>query len=143
MMIFLFIIVLGISVILGVYYLTQFYSDLDGKKENIIKDGLIKELIVKAVADPDPNSFIINTNRGIIKMGRISIYSNDSELFWFPYKVYKQSKDFSERNHEDDWGGIVGYVRLFSKDYQHIKALLKENKVNIELIQREKLNLNK
>ena len=142
-MILLFIIVLGIAVVLGINYLNQFYSVLDGKKENIIKDGLIKELIVKAVADPDPNSFIINTNRRTISMGRISIYSNDLELFWFPYKVYKQPNYLSERNHEDDWGGTVGYVRLFSKDYQHIKALLKENKVNIELTQREKLNLNK
>jgi hypothetical protein len=120
---------------LGAFYFLEFNMELDGKKEIIIKDGLVRELITKAVADPDPNSFIIDTDLKTITMGRIVIQKHWSDMFWFPYKVEKLPKDFHD--------GTIGYVRRFSKDYQHIKALLKKDKVNIEKTQREKLNLNK
>jgi hypothetical protein len=128
---------------LGAFYFLEFNMELDGKKEIIIKDGLVRELITKAVADPDPNSFIIDTDLKTITMGRIVIQKHWSDMFWFPYKVEKLSKEYNKRVTDDDWGGTIGYVRRYSKDYQHIKALLKKDKVNIEKTQREKLNLNK
>jgi hypothetical protein len=124
-------------------YLMQFYIELDGKKENIIKDGLVRELMIKAVADPDPNSFIIDTDLKTITMGRIVIQKHWSDMFWFPYEVKVKAMEYNQRKESNDWGYHVGYVIRFSKDYQHIKALLKKDKVNIEKTQREKLNLNK
>ena len=131
------------ALVMTIVYLMQFYVELDGKKENIIKDGLVNELIVKAVADPDPNSFIIDTNLKTITMGRIVIQKHRSNMFWFPYEVKVKAMEYYQRKTEDDCGYDVGYVTRFSKDYQHIKALLKQSKVNIEKTQREKLNLNK
>ena len=126
---------------LTIMYSAQFYAVLDGKKENLIKDGLVNELIVKAVADPNPASFLIDTGRGTITMGRVLISSHYSEFFWFPYRVEKLPTEYHRRVTEDDWGGTIGYVRRYSKDYQHIKALLKKDKVNIEKTQRQKLEL--
>jgi hypothetical protein len=128
-------------VVLTIMYLMQFYFELDGRSELRIKDGLMKELIDKAINDPD--SFLIDQGAGTITMGRIKIYSKFSDLFWFPYKVEKLPKDYRERNTDDDWGGTVGYITRFSKDYQHIKALLKKDKTSIEQSQRQKLNINK
>ena len=126
-----------------IIYLMQFYVELDGKKENIIKDGLVNELIVKAVADPDPNSFIIDTDLETITMGRVVIQKHWSNMFWFPYKVKVKAMEYNQRKESNDWGYDVGYVTRFSKDYSHINTLLKKSKISIEKTQREKLNLNK
>lgn len=130
-----------ITIGLAVLYFAQFYGILNGKRENIIKDGLINELIKKAVADPNPTSFLIDRDKGIINIYRISIRSNYSEYFWFPYKVEKLPTEYHKRVTEDDWGGEIGYVQRYSKDYQHIKALLKKDKVNVERTQRQKLGI--
>lgn len=57
-------------------------------------------------------------------------------MFWFPYEVVTRGA-YSWEN------GTIGYITRYSKDYKHIKALLKIDKVGIEQTQREKLNLNK
>jgi len=121
-----------------VSYLVQFHIDLDGKKERIIKDGLIKELMDKAVADPDPNSFIIDVNAQTITMGNIVIKKDYSNVFWFPYEVAitDDSKYYWDQK-------TVGHIIRFSKDYYTVRALLKKSKTDIEKTQREKLNLNK
>lgn len=129
--------------VMTMLYIVQFYVELDGKKENIIKDGLIRELMTKAVADPDPNSFIIDTDSETITMGRIVIKKHWSNMFWFPYEVKVKAIEYNQRKEVNDWGYDVGYITKFSKDYSHIKALLKIDKVGIEQTQREKLNLNK
>ena len=123
-------------VVMTVLYFIQFSDQLEGKKENIIKDGLIRELMAKAVADPDPTSFIINTDSETITMGKIRIRKHWSDMFWFPYEVVTKG-EYSWEN------SAVGYITRYSKDYKHIKALLKIDKVGIEQTQREKLNLNK
>ena len=119
-----------------ILYLMQFYVELDGKKENIIKDGLIKELMNKATADPDLGSFIIDTDVQTITMGKIVIRKHWSDMFWFPYEVITIGS-YSWEN------GTVGYITRYSKDYKHVNALLKKSKTSIEKTQRQKLNLNK
>ena len=141
-MILIILLFVGVLVMVGMY-LMQFHVELNGKKENLIKDGLVKELITKAVADPDPNSFIIDTDSETITMGRVIIQKNWADVFWFPYEVKVKAMEYNQRKESNDWGYDVGYVTRFSKDYQHIKALLKKDKVNIEKTQRENLNLNK
>jgi hypothetical protein len=125
-----------------VLYFIELHIELDGKKEYILKDGLVKELMAKAVADPDPNSFIIYTDSQEITMGRVIVRKTYSG-FWFPYKVKVLAKDFTQRRTQEDWGYDVGYVTRFSKDYTAIRDLLKKTKTSIEQTQREKLNLNK
>jgi hypothetical protein len=141
-MILIILLFVGVLFMVGMYFM-QFCVELDGKKENIIKDGLVNELIVKAVADPDPNSFIIDIDLETITMGRIVIQKNWADMFWFPYKVKVKAIEYNQRKESNDWGGTIGYVQRYSKDYQHIKALLKQSKANIEKTQRQKLNLNK
>jgi hypothetical protein len=121
-----------------VSYLVQFHVDLDGNKEKIIKDGLIKELMNKAVADPDPNSFIIDVNAQTITMGNIVIKKDYGDVFWFPYEVAitKDSKYYWDQK-------TVGHIIHYSKDYYLVRDLLKKSKTSIEQTQREKLNLNK
>ena len=119
-----------------ILYFMQFYIELDGKKENIIKDGLIKELITKAVSDPDPTSFIIDTDEQTIAMGKIEIRKHWANMFWFPYEVITTGS-YSWEN------SIVGCITRYSKDYKHVNALLKKSKTSIEKTQRQKLNLNK
>jgi len=119
-----------------ILYFMQFHIELDGKKENIIKDGLIKELMNKATADPDLGSFIIDTDVQTITMGKIVIRKHWSDMFWFPYEVITIGS-YSWEN------GTVGYITRYSKDYKHVNALLKKSKTDIEKTQREKLNLNK
>lgn len=117
-------------------YLMQFYVELDGNKEKIIKDGLIKELMDKAAADPDLGSLIIDTDKQTIIMGKIEIRKHWSDMFWFPYEVITTGS-YSWEN------SIVGCITRFSKDYYLVSKLLKKSKTNIEKTQREKLNLNK
>ena len=119
-----------------ILYFMQFHIELDGKKENIIKDGLIKELITKAVSDPDPTSFIIDTDEQTIAMDKIVIRKHWANMFWFPYEVITRGS-YSWEN------GTVGYITRYSKDYKHVNALLKKSKTSIEKTQRQKLNLNK
>lgn len=119
-----------------ILYFMQFHTELDGKKENIIKDGLIKELITKAVSDPDPTSFIIDTDEQTIAMDKIVIRKHWANMFWFPYEVITRGS-YSWEN------GTVGYITRYSKDYKHVNALLKKSKTSIEKTQRQKLNLNK
>jgi hypothetical protein len=134
--------IIGMSV-LGVLYLLEFHIELDGDRENIIKDGLVKELMAKAVADPNPDSFIIDTDSQKIMMDRVVIKKSFMGGFWFPYKVEVIAKTYSQRQTLEDWGDDVGYVTKFSKDYYSIRDLLKKSKTNIEQTQRQKLNLNK
>jgi hypothetical protein len=119
-----------------ILYFMQFYIELDGKKENIIKDGLIKELITKAVSNPDPTSFIIDTDEQTIAMDKIVIRKHWSDMFWFPYEVITTGS-YSWEN------STVGCITRFSKDYYLVSKLLKKSKTSIEKTQREKLNLNK
>jgi hypothetical protein len=119
-----------------ILYLMQFHIELDGKKEKIIKDGLIKELMNKATADPDLGSFIIDIDEQTITMGKIVIRKHWSNMFWFPYEVITRGS----YNWEN---GTVGYITRYSKDYKHVNALLKKSKTSIEQTQRQKLNLNK
>lgn len=125
-------------VALVVSYLVGFHVGLDGKKERIIKDGLIKELMNKAVADPDPNSLIIDVNAQTITMGNIVIKKDYGNVFWFPYEVaiIKDSRYYWDQK-------TVGHIIHFSKDYYLVRDLLKKSKRSIEQTQREKLNLNK
>jgi hypothetical protein len=132
----------SIAVSVGLYFM-ELHIELDGKKEYIIKDGLVKELMAEAVADPDPNSFIIDTDSQKIIMGRVIVGKSHIGGFWFPYKVQVLAKEYNQRQTQEDWGYDVGYVTRFSKDYIAIRDLLKKPKTNIEKTQREKLNLNK
>jgi len=124
------------TLVFTVMYLMQFYVELDGNKEKIIKDGLIKELMTKATADPDLGSFIIDTDEQTIIMGKIEIRKHWADMFWFPYEVITTGS-YSWEN------SIVGCITRFSKDYYLVNKLLKKSKTIIEKTQREKLNLNK
>jgi len=126
------------AVLMTVTYLVQFHVNLDGKKERIIKDGLIKELMNKAVADPDPNSLIIDVNAQTITMGNIVIRKDYGDVFWFPYEVAITDGSSYYCNQK-----TVGYIIHYSKDYYLVRDLLKKSKTDIEKTQREKLNLNK
>lgn len=108
-----------------ILYLMQFYIELDGNKEKIIKDGLIKELMNKAIADPDPDSFIIDTDEQTITMGKIIIRKHWADMFWFPYEVITRGSHSWEN-------GTVGCITRFSKDYYLVSKLLKKSKTNIE-----------
>ena len=119
-----------------IMYLMQFYVELDGNKEKIIKDGLIKELMDKAAANPDLGSLIIDTDEQTIIMGKIEIRKHWSDMFWFPYEVITTGS-YSWEN------STVGCITRFSKDYYLVNKLLKKSKTSIEKTQREKLNLNK
>jgi hypothetical protein len=132
------ILLLSGALVFTILYIMQFYGGLDGKKENIIKDGLVRELITKAVADPDPNSFIIDINVQTITMGNIVIKKDYENMFWFPYEVAitDDSKYYWDQK-------TVGHIIHFSKDYYTVRALLKKSKTDIEQTQRQKLNLNK
>lgn len=73
-------------VVMTIMYFVQFNIELDGKKENIIKDGLIKELMIKAVDDPDPTSFIIDTDLQTIVMGKLQLKNIGLICFGFRMK---------------------------------------------------------
>lgn len=124
-------------IVFTVLYLMQFYVELEGKKENILKEGLVKELLVKATEDFDPNSLIINVDAQTITMGKIVIRKHWSDMFWFPYEVVNEGNQY----HWDS--AKVGHITRFSKDYYLVRDLLKKSKTSIEQTQREKLNLNK
>jgi hypothetical protein len=132
----------GIATSVGLYFV-ELHVELDGKKEYVLKDGLVKELMAKAVADPDPNSFTVDTESQKIMMGRVIVGKFYTDGFWFPYKVQVLAKEYNQRQTDEDWGYDVGYVTRFSRDYVAIRDLLKKSKTNIEQTQRKKLNLNK
>lgn len=120
-------------------YFMQYSIELDSNPEQIIKDGLIKELIERTVNDTSI-PFIIKENE--IVAGRFNIRQTDG-TFWFPYYVYKTALPYHERKTDDDWDKKIGYVRWLSKDWKLINDLLKKNKKPIEQKQRQKLNLDK
>jgi hypothetical protein len=126
--------------LIGVFiaYLSAFLIELDGDKELLIKDGLIKEVLTKAVSDIS-TLYVINTKDKSITVDRTIIEEYDT--FWFPYKVDIQAKSYHERQTDEDFGGTVGYVTRFSKDYYIIKSLLKKEKVDIVKVQKQKLGL--
>ena len=120
-------------------YFMQYNLELNSNPEQIIKDGLIKELIERTVNDTSI-PFIIKENE--IVAGRFAIRQTDG-TFWFPYYVYKTALPYHERKTDDDWDKKIGYVRWLSKDWKLINDLLKKNKKPIEQKQRQKLNLEK
>lgn len=120
-------------------YFMQINIELDSNPEQIIKDGLIKELIERTVNDTS-SPFIIKENE--IVAGRFAIRQTNG-TFWFPYYVYKTALPYCERHDIDDWGEKVGYVRWLSNDWKLINDLLKKNKKPVEQKQRQKLNLEK
>jgi hypothetical protein len=135
-------IILGLLII-GLFttyltYVAALHVELDWNKELLIKDGLIKELLNKASTDVSM-SIVICTKRKSITVDRTTI--RDYYSFWFPYKVDVQAKAYHERQSDEDWGGTVGYVARFSKDYYAIKSLLKKEKVDIVELQKQKLGL--
>ena len=143
-MVVLFILIITAASIAGVSYWMNFEVHLNSRKELIIKDGLVKELIEKAFNDPNPNSIIIHDDGKHITMGRTLIKGEGYDVcFWFPYKITILSKDFNDRVTNDDWGYDVGYIRRFSKDYELVKKLMVPKADSIEQKQRQKLNLNK
>lgn len=119
-------------------YFIQYSTDLDSKQENIIKDGLITELLHKMVKE----AYKVEVFKNKIVVGRFEI-KQTADGFWFPYCVYKTALPYHERQTDDDWGKEIGYVRWLSKDWKLIKELFKQNKKPIEQTQRQKLNLDK
>lgn len=129
---------IAVAIFFTISYFMQYSIELDSNPEEIIKDGLIKELIEHAVHDTS-FPFLIEENK--IVAGRFEIRKNDA--FWFPYYVYKTALPYHERRTDNDWDKKIGYVRWLSKDWKLINDLLKKNKKPIEQKQRQKLNLDK
>ena len=133
---FLLLIAIIVSVVLGVMYILQFYGDLEGDKENVIKDGLITELL------KNPQTHIKD---GEIIIGRIKIKESIYGGIWFPYQVTKRALTFEERHYinEDPYSSTVGFIMLWSKDYFTIRKMFKQikSKQNIEQKQKQKLGL--
>jgi hypothetical protein len=143
-MIVLFILIIIAASITGISYLIQFDVNLNSKKELIIQDGLITELLEKIINNPDSDPIIIHDDGKHITVGRTLIKGDGYEVcFWFPYQVMILSKDFRDRVTDDDWGYDVGYIRRYSKDYALVKKLMKPKPSDIEQKQRQKLNLEK
>jgi len=130
-------IALAISGIIS--YFMQYSIELNSDPEQIIKDGLVKELIQNAIDNPSI-PFSIEEDRIIVD--RFEIRKN-SDAFWFPYYVYKKALPYNERSVRDHWDETVGYVKWLSKDWKLISELIKKNKKPVEQKQRQKLNLNK
>ena len=125
-----------------VSYFMQYSIELDSNPENIIKDGLVKELIEHIVNDTS-SPYKVENNKIIV--GRFEIRQNN-DAFWFPYYVYRNGlpfRPFRERHDIDDWDEKIGYVRWLSNDWKLIKELLKHHKTPVEQKQRQKLNLEK
>ena len=120
-------------------YFMQYSIELNSNPENIIKDGLVSELIERTVNDPSI-PYVVKEDR--IIAGRFEIRQYN-DAFWFPYYVYKTALPYHERQTTDDWDEKVGYVRWLSKDWKLIKELLKHHKTPVEQKQRQKLNLEK
>lgn len=133
------ILLLLVAAVVGVAsYLIAFLLELDGDKEYLIKDGLIKELLEKhSNQNIDISCDRYRTN---IKIERIEIRSNVGN-WWFPYKVEKLALPITERITKGDWGETVGYITRFSKDYFYIKSLTKIEKKDKLQTQRHKLGL--
>lgn len=120
-------------------YYAQYSIELDSKPENIIKDGLVKELIENTVNDP---LIELEIDEDEIRAGRFKI-KKSGDAFWFPYFVYREALPYGQRKTTDDWDTNVGYVRWLSKDWKLIKELIKKSTKSIEQKQRQKLNLKK
>lgn len=120
-------------------YYFQYSIELNSKPEQILKDGLVKELITKVVDSAIP----LEINEDEIKAGRFTIKKSHSGSFWFPYFVYREALPYGQRKSVGDWDENIGYVRWLSKDWKLIKELTKKNTKSVEQKQRQKLNLNK
>lgn len=124
----------------AIVYYVEFDSEINWKSENILKDGLVKELLERVTND-SVSELTISDEK--IKAGRFEIRKNYA-VFWFPYYVYRCALPYNERTTDiNTWDERVGYVVRFSRDWRLIKALHKSKSVNKELTQRQKLNLNK
>lgn len=124
----------------AIVYYVEFDSEINWKSENILKDGLVKELLERVTND-SVSELAISDEK--IKAGRFEIRKNYA-VFWFPYYVYRCALPYNERTTDiNTWDERVGYVVRFSSDWRLIKALHKSKSVNKELTQRQKLNLNK
>ena len=132
------VLLITVAIFFTISYFMQYSIELDSNPEEIIKDGLIKELIERAVHNTS-FPFLIEENK--IVAGRFEIRKNDA--FWFPYYVYKTALPYHERKTDDDWDKKIGYVRWLSKDWKLISELIKKNKKPVEQKQRQKLNLDK
>ena len=130
---------LAVAIFGIISYFMQYSIELDSNPEEIIKDGLVKELIERTVNDPSI-PFTIGDDE--IVVGRFEIRKNDG-IFWFPYYIYRTALPYHERRTGEDWDKRIGYVRWLSKDWKLINDLLKKNKKSIEQKQRQKLNLEK
>lgn len=135
--------ILGLLIAVLFFSITSYYFqysiELNSKPEQIIKDGLVEELITKVVDSAIP----LEINEDKIKAGRFTIKKSHSGAFWFPYLVYREALPYGQRNSVDDWDEDIGYVRWLSKDWRLIKELTKKSAKTIEQKQRQKLNLNK
>lgn len=120
-------------------YYFQYSIELNSKPEQILKDGLVKELITKVVDSAIP----LEINEDEIKAGRFTIKKSHSGAFWFPYFVYREALPYGQRKSVGDWDENIGYVRWLSKDWKLIKELTKKSTKSVEQKQRQKLNLNK
>jgi hypothetical protein len=124
----------------AIVYYVEFDSEMGCKSEDILKDGLVKELLERVTNDSVSELTISDEQ---IKAGRFEIRKNYA-VFWFPYYVYRCALPYNERTADNNtWDETVGYVVRFSSDWRLIKALHKSKSVNKELTQRQKLNLNK
>jgi hypothetical protein len=133
------VLLITLMLFLVISYYIQYSVDLNSKPEQLLKDGLVKELITKAVDSAIP----LEINEDEIKLGRFTIKKSHSGAFWFPYFVYREALPYGQRNSEFDWGENIGYVRWLSKDWKLIKELTKKSTKSVEQKQRQKLNLNK
>lgn len=122
-----------------VSYYVQYSVELDSKPEQILKDGLVEELITKTVDSAIP----LEIHEDKIKAGRFVIRKNHNGGIWFPYLVYREALPYGQRNSIGDWDENIGYVRWLSKDWKLIKELTKKSAKSVEQKQRQKLNLNK
>jgi hypothetical protein len=126
-------------IIIGGLYLLQFYMELNGDKNMIIKDGLVGEFLTKMADERVP--FKVGYEH--VKVGRFEIRKSDVGL-WFPYYIYRNALPYDERTHDDDkWDKNIGYVKWLSKDWKLINELLKAKKTSYVEEQRKKLLLDK
>lgn len=136
-------IIIGLLIALVVFLIISYYFqysiELYSKSEQILKDGLIKELTENSVNSQVP----LEIGEDEIKVGRFTIKKTHTGAFWFPYFVYREALPYGQRKSVDDWDENIGYVRWLSKDWKLIKELTKKSTKSIEQKQRQKLNLNK
>ena len=101
----------------AIVYFVEFDSEINWKSENILKDGLVKELLERVTND-SVSELTISDEK--IKAGRFEIRKNYA-VFWFPYYVYRCALPYNERTTDiNTWDERVGYVVRFSSDWRLI-----------------------